>query len=93
MVGSHANEEYRRAGSRNNASTQFECGYARRQTFTSQSNGFNYIFFIIVIVIVFFECFFNLMYGDISVDGLGLIKWWIPDESEQFCVCCKQNER
>ena len=51
------------------------------------------IVIVIVIVIVFFECFFNLVYGDISVDGLGLIKWWIPDESEQFCVCCKQNER
>ena len=53
----------------------------------------SFFIIVIVIVIVFFECFFNLVYGDISVDGLGLIKWWIPDESEQFCVCCKQNER
>lgn len=53
----------------------------------------SFFIIVIVIVIVFFDCFFNLVYGDISVDGLGLIKWWIPDESEQFCVCCKQNER
>ena len=39
---------------------------------------------IISLLFIIFFCldrFFNLVYGDISVDGLGLIKWWIPDES------------
>lgn len=38
-----------------------------------------------LIISLLFLCldrFFNLVYGDISVDGLGLIKWWIPDESQ-----------
>lgn len=81
MVGSHANEEYRRAGPGNNASTQFERGYARRQTSPAQSNGFNYILPIILLFLCL-DRFFDLAYGDISVDGLGLIKWWIPDESQ-----------
>lgn len=40
---------------------------------------------IISLLFFIFFCldrFFNLVYGDISVDGLGLIKWWIPDESQ-----------
>ena len=37
---------------------------------------------IIFIIFLCLDRFLNLAYGDISVDGLGLIKWWIPDESQ-----------